>query len=284
MDLQLAPLDTLLKETADRAATEASANMEVAMCEAVKSLREALCALREEVRAEVKQVADATTRLDSTCAKSDQLQDLKTQMGELKKEVQDSRGQLTPIIGGQEEELKKGLIDPQEQLASNVNAQQESIKAAVVPQKIEQYMKNDEVGRLRTVSTAASLTSQLEKQSTRSRSESLSQDKWECLKDQLKIQRVSMNNLFKDIEELKEYVDNKTSDLHALMSVLQTEWKSEQPPETSTMLQEMPPETSECTLPTDGDLFNKLESVRKEMASLRENSRSPSNLKVVVYV
>mmetsp|Transcript_92456 Transcript_92456/g.160588 ORF Transcript_92456/g.160588 Transcript_92456/m.160588 type:complete len:284 (-) Transcript_92456:25-876(-) len=283
MDLQLAPLDTLLKETADRAAAEASANMEVAMCEAVKSLREALCALREEVRAEVKQVADATTRLDSTCAKSDQLQDLKTQMGELKKEVQDSRGQLTPIIGGQEE-LKKGVIDPQEQLASNANAQQDSIKAAVVPQKIEQYMKIDEVGRLRTVSTAASLTSQLEKQSTRSRSESLSQDKWECLKDQLKIQRVSMNNLFKDIEELKEYVDNKTSDLHALMSVLQTEWKSEQPPETSTMLQEMPPETSECTLPTDGDLFNKLESVRKEMASLRENSRSPSNLKVVVYV
>mmetsp|Transcript_140160 Transcript_140160/g.254925 ORF Transcript_140160/g.254925 Transcript_140160/m.254925 type:complete len:284 (-) Transcript_140160:31-882(-) len=283
MDLQLAPLDTLLKETADRAAAEASANMEVAMCEAVKSLREALCALREEVRAEVKQVADATTRLDSRCVKSDQLQDLKTQMGELKKEVQDSRGQLTPIIGGQEE-LKKGAIDPQEQLASNANAQQDSIKAAVVPQKIEQYMKIDEVGRLRTVSTAASLTSQLEKQSTRSRSESLSQDKWECLKDQLKIQRVSMNNLFKDIEELKEYIDNKTSDLHALMSVLQTEWKSEQPPETSTMLQEMPSETSECTLPTDGDLFNKLESVRKEMASLRENSRSPSNLKVVVYV
>mmetsp|Transcript_59936 Transcript_59936/g.112815 ORF Transcript_59936/g.112815 Transcript_59936/m.112815 type:complete len:472 (+) Transcript_59936:55-1470(+) len=110
-DMKLAPIDTLVEVAVEQAGAKAESVMEAVM-------REAMRMIRAEMHAKVEEVAEATVRLNSTCARAaklvelnhpdDRLATLLEAQVELKKEIADHRQQLAVCVQEQEELRKRG--------------------------------------------------------------------------------------------------------------------------------------------------------------------------------
>lgn len=239
MDLELAPLDTLVKLAVHHATAGAEAVMEGVM-------REALRMLREELRAEVKEVADTAIRLDSACAKSVHLQDCEQKLSDLaraqetvKKEVSDQKEQLAAVAQSQDALRKEGK-DLKGQITSLARTDEEartevveSMRQVIVMVEAHQEKAQQaEASNSQRISVVVEKVRDLESKSRKLfdgvkdqmvsydrhlaqiQLDCISRDELECAKDQMTVESVNLRNelakaVAEDIQRLETHLDQQ---------------------------------------------------------------------------